>query len=75
MERLRKEYSLEDKEFIEEFLEARRTSSDSVVLQPEEINQLPSKLGMAYYSLSLRSSHCIVLCSNLIMMPKMHDIV
>ena len=54
MERLRKEYSLEEKELIEEFLEARRTSSESVVQQPEEINQLPGKLGMAYYySLSL----------------------
>ena len=65
MERRRKEYSLEEKELIEEFLEARRTSSESVVQQPEEINQLPGKLGMAYYSLSLQSSHCIVLCSNL----------
>ena len=52
MERLRKEYSLEDKELIEEFLEARRTLSESLVQQLEEINQLPGKLGMAsHYSL------------------------
>ena len=48
VERLRKEYSLEEKELIEEFLEARRTSSESLVQQPEERNQLPGKLGMAY---------------------------
>ena len=48
MERLRKEYSLEEKELIKEFLEARRILSESLVQQPEEINQLPGKLGMAY---------------------------
>ena len=78
MERLRKEYSLEDKELIEEFLEARRTLSESLVHQSEEINQQPGKLGMAYliYSLSLHYSlHCIVLCSNLDYDVKMYDIV
>ena len=59
MERLRKEYCLEEKELIEEFLEAKGTLSKSLVQQPEEINQLPGKLGMAYYSLSLQSFHCM----------------
>ena len=59
MERLRKEYSLEEKELIEEFLEARRTSSESVVQEPKEKNWLPGKLGMAYYSLLLQTSHCM----------------
>ena len=52
VERLRKEYSLEDKELIEKFLGAKKNLSESLVQQPEEKNQLPGKLGMAY-SLSL----------------------
>ena len=53
MERLRKEYSLEEKELIKEFLEERRILSESLVQQAEEKNQPPGKLGIAYYSLSL----------------------
>ena len=52
MERQRKGYSLEEKELIKEFLEAKRILVESVVQQAEEKNQLPGKLGIAY-SLSL----------------------
>ena len=43
MEQLRNEYSLEDKELIEKFLEAKKKLS---VQQPEEKNQPPSELGI-----------------------------
>jgi hypothetical protein len=56
VERLRIAYSLEDKELIEKFLEAKKVfnlKSGNVVRDPKETRQLPGKLGMTYYSLSL----------------------
>ena len=48
MERLRKEYSQEDKELIEKCLEEKRVfnlkSAESLSREPEEIGQLPGKL-------------------------------
>jgi hypothetical protein len=48
VERLRKEYSQEDKELIEKFLEAKRNinlKSESLAKEIEEKDQLPGKLG------------------------------
>ena len=58
MERLREGYSQEDKELIEKCLEAKRVSnlkSENLAQEPEEKDQLPSKLGVTF-SLSLSLS-------------------
>jgi hypothetical protein len=47
VERLRKAYSLEDKELVEKFLEAKRIfnlKSDRLAQEPEETGQLPGKI-------------------------------
>ena len=46
VELLRKKYSLEDKELVEKFLEAKTISSESLAQELEEKGQLPDKLGM-----------------------------
>ena len=48
MERLRKEYSQEDKELIEKYLEAKRVFNLNLAQEPEEKGQLPGKLGVTY---------------------------
>jgi hypothetical protein len=51
VERLRKEYSEEDKELIKKCLEAKRIfnlKSESLVQESEGKKQLPGKLGVTY---------------------------
>ena len=56
VEQLRNEYSLEDKELIEKFLEAKKKLS---VQQPEEKNQPPSELGILFSLLIVLSLHLL----------------
>jgi hypothetical protein len=51
VERQKKKYSQEDKELIENFLEAKRIfnlKSESLVQEPKETGRLPGKLGIIF---------------------------